>query len=1087
MMARDMSIDPPRFPDVTVPAQTRVLVSDPDPGTAFDPSSLPMDEERRYRVAEEIGRGGLGRVVAAHDRRLDRPVALKELLRNGADSAARFVREAQLTARLEHPSIVPVHDAGRTPGGVPFYAMKRVHGRPLDALMRDATALGDRLALLPNLIAVAEAIAYAHSQGVIHRDLKPANVLVGAYGETVVIDWGLAKDLRRGGADSGDGQGRDAALEPDSGRLTADGSVLGTPIYMPPEQARGEPVDERADVYALGAILYELFSGEPPFRGASNDVVAAVQSSAPAPLARKCPGLPDDLVSIVDKAMARSKAGRYPTARELAQDLVRFQAGQLVASHSYSRGQLLRRFLVKNRAPLAVAGVLGTLLCALGVISVLRIVDANRVAERERAAAVAGAQASAERTRDLLLLQARDALAHDPTMALGWLKQIHPLEGPRADRGALIAAAALAHGAARRVLRGHKEDVLAVALSRDGALAASGGIDHTVRLWDLATGTGRVLGSLDTQVNAVAFSPDGQWLVAGGEEPTVSVYGVATGSLRRLAGHERGAVNVVAFTDDGTLVTAGEDGVVRLWDLAGGGKRALFGHTGTVYSVAVAPDGKHLASAGDDKTIMLWDLASGDGRRLSGHFATVWSVAFAPDGSALASASDDRTVRVWPSAGGPPRVLVGHDLEVKSVRFVADGKTLVSGGADGMVIAWDLPSGGHRVLHRHQRPIWFTEVSRDGAWLATASWDKTAWLLDLHTGAERLLAGHTQQIIWLDVARDGQTIATASSDGTVRIWPVPAAPEEVQTDEENAIGHVDVSLDGRYLATAGELGVRLWDRGTGRRRLLRGHDGRVVAVRFAPDGKTLASGGVDATVRLWNVATGAATTLAGHERTVNELAFWPDGKKLASASDDQTVRVWDVGQARSIQVLRGHGRQVLGVAVAPDGALLASSSSDKTVRVWNAGEPRTIDVGTTVPSIAFVDRQTLAAAGYDGAVRQIRLDGGAGFGDVRIVAHQDGPVYLVAAGPGGLVAAGGVDRNVQVIAATGVRILDGQRGDIVGLAFGADGHLASTSRDRTLRVWDTGKIPPVPTVGLEAWLLPWPDEQTAIDGAPDSD
>jgi serine/threonine protein kinase len=211
---------------------------------------LSVDTKDRYQVTGEVGHGGVGRVLRAVDQVLDRPVALKELLAASEAMRSRFVREALITARLQHPSIVPVYDAGRLGDRSPFYAMKLVSGRPLDTAIAETTTLAQRLALLPTVLAIADAMAYAHSERVIHRDLKPGNVLVGNYGETIVIDWGLAKDLAADESDGLDaGPYRAAALD-----KTVAGTLLGTPAYMAPEQAAGEPVDERADVYALGAI-----------------------------------------------------------------------------------------------------------------------------------------------------------------------------------------------------------------------------------------------------------------------------------------------------------------------------------------------------------------------------------------------------------------------------------------------------------------------------------------------------------------------------------------------------------------------------------------------------------------------------------------------------------------------------------------------------------------------------------------------------------------------------------------------------------------------------------------------------------------
>ncbi|HEX9185743.1 MAG TPA: serine/threonine-protein kinase, partial [Vicinamibacteria bacterium] len=255
---------------------------------------LPVVSREHYAVAGEHARGGMGRILRALDRRLGRVVAVKELREDAADGGPRFVREALVTARLQHPSIVPIYEAGLWPEGAPFYAMKLVEGRSLEALLRECPSLGARLALLPHLIAVAEAIAYAHREGVVHRDLKPANVLVGPFGETVVVDWGLAKDLRVAGADEA-GDGGAAVV---SSGATVVGSVMGTPQYMAPEQARGEPVDERADVWALGAILYYLLAGSPPWTGRSAaETIAAAGAEPPPPIETREPSAPRDLVA----------------------------------------------------------------------------------------------------------------------------------------------------------------------------------------------------------------------------------------------------------------------------------------------------------------------------------------------------------------------------------------------------------------------------------------------------------------------------------------------------------------------------------------------------------------------------------------------------------------------------------------------------------------------------------------------------------------------------------------------------------------------------------------------------------------------
>jgi hypothetical protein len=288
---------------------------------AADFASFPVVARDCYVMGDEVARGGMGRITSARDRRTGRPVAIKELLARDAATRARFEREARLTARLQHPAIVPLYELGKWPSGEPFYSMKLVRGQPLDKMIADKRGLSERLDLLPNVVAIVDALAYAHSQRNIHRDLKPANVLLGDFGETLVIDWGLAKDLGASEPDAG------RKVLPTSGSLTVDGDVVGTPAYMAPEQALGMPVDERADVYSLGALLYHVLAGERPYAECrTHDEVLRKLMKGPPVRGEKLYGhiIPSELMAIVTKAMARSPDGRYRTARELAIDLRRY-------------------------------------------------------------------------------------------------------------------------------------------------------------------------------------------------------------------------------------------------------------------------------------------------------------------------------------------------------------------------------------------------------------------------------------------------------------------------------------------------------------------------------------------------------------------------------------------------------------------------------------------------------------------------------------------------------------------------------------------------------------------------------------------
>ncbi|MBA2538895.1 MAG: serine/threonine protein kinase, partial [Deltaproteobacteria bacterium] len=350
------------MPSGVMPSGPRAAVNT----AAAHDAQLTIVDQANYTMLGEFARGGLGRIVRARDKRTGRLVAIKEMLGSSSDIAKRFMREALLTANLQHPAIVPVYELGKWANDEPFYAMKLVDGSSFEDVLAKAKTLEQRLALLPTLVAVADALAYAHAEKIIHRDLKPANVLVGKFGETVVIDWGLAKRL----TDVED----DDAFAPTVTPLptqaaegqTLAGSVMGTPAYMPPEQARGDDLDPRADVYALGAILYHLLSGAAPYTTLRpktvGELLRLVDSGPPPRL--EADTAPADLIAIVDKAMARDPADRYPTAKELAEDLRRFTTGQLVGAHSYDRWTLIKRWLRRNRAAVTVAAVLLAILTA---------------------------------------------------------------------------------------------------------------------------------------------------------------------------------------------------------------------------------------------------------------------------------------------------------------------------------------------------------------------------------------------------------------------------------------------------------------------------------------------------------------------------------------------------------------------------------------------------------------------------------------------------------------------------------------------------------------------------------------------------
>ena len=883
--------------------------------------ALPTIEPERYTTLSEHARGGQGRVLLVHDRSTGREVALKRLQTDDEAHRRRFVRAARIASQLDHPNILPVHDLGLDEGGAPFMTMPFVRGETLAERLSKAVSMTERLRLLEPFVAVCRALAYAHARGVVHRDIKPNNVMIGAFGETLLLDWGLAKvpdDVVLVEA---------LALERADDQ-TLEGALLGTPAYMSPEQLGGAPASARSDIWSLGVMLYELLAGARPFAGELSQMRSAILEGRYAPLRERCPEVPPELAAVVERCLAQPDA-RFESATQLADELSAFRAGARLSVYEYSTAELLLRLV--RRHTLSAALLVLTVLSLVGALVVswtyqrkeqrarlaadqrlgqLLLDRAERLdVQRRRAPArlyAAGALAASSSPQAELETSARSILYQTDFEPVPRLLGLFPMQG-------IVTSVAL--DATRRVL----------ASSADGQVAL------------IEQGKLRIIASAQGWVTQARFGPPGAlWVTAKGALFRRSLHG----ALRSVTSSLSSGLRALAVHGD-KIAVAGDDGVVRLLDPQGAQLAQLRGHTQAVIALAFSPDGAMLASASEDRTTRLWRVADGAQQAvLQGHQDPVYGVAFSPDGARLATAAWDRTVRLWSVPQGRQlRRLEGHQDAVVAVSFSPDGRALASASHDGTVRLWATDTGRlSLVIDGHRDGVTSVAFGPAGERLATASRDQRVRIFELKRARDPVtLRGHDNWIYGL--AQRDDRLVSVGWDGQALLWrwSVPKAPIARWRGLGSSAFCAAIAPDGQTIATGGQSGeIRLHDAQGALKATLPGHQGTVYALLYTPD-SALISGGWDGTVKVWSPGgTTPRLTLRAQGPKVYGLALSKNGL-LAVAGQQPSVQLFELSSGRLVRTLP-HPSWTSGVSFSKQGDRLATSGKDGVIRIFEGPE-----------------------------------------------------------------------------------------------------------------------------------------------------
>jgi WD40 repeat protein/tRNA A-37 threonylcarbamoyl transferase component Bud32 len=964
-----------------------------------EPAAMPQ-RVGEYEILGELGRGGMGVVYRARHRKLQRVVALKMLLGGSyvtSQERARFRVEAEAVARLRHPNIVRIYEVGEhdveAGQSRPYFTLEYAAGGSLAGRMEGRPQTPRQAAAWLELL--ARAAHYAHQQGIIHRDLKPSNVLLTEEGEPMLCDFGVAK------------------LMTGSDVKTRSGTLLGTAEYMAPEQATaGENVGPGADVYALGAILYTMLTGRPPFQGSNTlHILEQVRSQEPVPLRRLLPHLPLDLETICLKCLEKEVSHRYATAADLADDLRRFLSDEPIRARPAPVWE--RAWKWARRRP---AGAAAVALAAVGVLLVLGLwrgaearleieTDAKNLAREKREEEARGLQQNNLLLANVTLDHGLDLCANgEVNHGMLWLARALSLaEQARAAELIRVARVNLAVWRRRlvtpRASLHHDDWVWAVAFSPDGQTALTGGKDKVARRWDAGTGQpiGRPLRH-NHPVWAVSFSPDGRTILTGAgdaekHEGEVRLWDAATGQPLGPPLPHPDEVHATAFSPDGRRFLTVCDEEVRVWRLEDGRPTTSFAlpHPRPAKRIEkiqprlwaiFSPDGKLVLTGGEDGTARLWDAAGGAARgEPLCHDGPVLSLAFSPDGKLIVTGSYDGTARIWDEATcrqrGPALPHPGsvHAVVVRfDSQFVATGSSVEDRDPQtgkrtaiaGEVRLWRTATGellGEPM--RHSLPVWSVAFRPGGGKLLAGSRDRTARFYSIVDGG---LLGkpldHEGTVANVVFSPNGKLALTASAGGdhsaNARLWEVapgdPVVWSAVAVQVEGQKVRVDsFSSDGNKMLGIAGRGAREYDVVTGQPAgpMLQ-HPHSLRAASYIPDGRHILTIGEPYDLRVWDRVGGRLVGEWPAGAEIVSLSFSADGEYAALGRADCTVSVCRVTTGELLGPIVTLPPQYSGQILHPEGRTLYAHDSGGDVQEWDVRTGKVLHVRRVTGSIRYI-------------------------------------------------------------------------------------------------------------------------------------